>query len=220
MDDPGLDTTRRMRALDALARVNRLSRTAARVWREVRALGRGGVRPVRVLDVACGDGHVLVEVGRRARQEGIEVELCGCDLSQVAVERARGRIGAGDVARFLQVDVVRDQLPGTHHVTTCSLFLHHLSEAEARRLLRAMAEAAERLLLVQDLRRTRMGYVLAAATLRVITTSDVARRDGPASVRGAFTLPEARSLADSAGLTGAEVVPCWPQRFTIRWARS
>jgi hypothetical protein len=82
-----------------------------------------------------------------------------------------------------------------------------------------MARAAERLLLVQDLRRTRLGYILAWATLRVLTTSDVARTDGPTSVRAAFTVAEARRLTERAGLEGAEVSRCWPERFTIRWAR-
>src|SRR5688500_5345469 len=102
MDEPGLDVARHVQALDALARVNRMSLTAARVWREVRALARQGVRPVRVLDVACGDGEVLLEVGRRARRHGIEVDLCGCDLSAVALERARARAGPESVARFME----------------------------------------------------------------------------------------------------------------------
>jgi 2-polyprenyl-3-methyl-5-hydroxy-6-metoxy-1,4-benzoquinol methylase len=220
MDEAGLDVARHALALNALARVNRLSGTAHRVWREVRALGREGVRPVRVLDVACGDGQVLLEVGRRARRDGIDVELCGCDLSPVALERAREGAGAEAVARFVQVDVLRDDLPGTHHVTTCTLFLHHLAEAEATRLLAAMARVADRILLVQDLRRTRMGYVLAWGSLRLITRSDVARYDGPVSVRAAFTVSEARALAHAAGLGAADVRPCWPQRFVIRWARA
>jgi SAM-dependent methyltransferase len=220
MDQPGLDVARHMRALDALARVNRVSLTAARVWREVRALGREGVRPVRVLDVACGDGHVLADVARRARRHRVDVELSGCDSSSVALARARGRAWGGRGARFVQLDVLRDPLPGSHHVTTSSLFLHHLAEAEASGLLREMARVTERLLLVQDLRRTRSGYVLAWVALRVLTTSDVARYDGPVSVRAAFTLSEARALAEAAGLADAAVESCWPQRFTIRWART
>jgi len=220
MDQPGLDSARHAHALDALARVNRLSRTAARVWREVRGLAREGVRPVRILDVACGDGDVLFGLDRRARRHGVEVALTGCDLSAVALARARERAGgAGTDARFVEADVLRDELPGTHHVTTSSLFLHHLDERDAAGLLARMARAAERLLLVQDLRRTRLGYILAWASLRVLTTSDVARTDGPVSVRAAFTVDEARSLAESAGLYGAEVSRCWPERFTIRWVR-
>jgi SAM-dependent methyltransferase len=220
MDQPGLDSARHEHALDALARVNRLSLTAVRVWREVRSLAREGVRPVRVLDVACGDGDVIHDVGRRARRHGVAIALTGCDLSPVALARARTRAGAESMGtRFVQADVLRDELPATHHVITSSLFLHHLDEHDAAGLLARMARAAERLLLVQDLRRTRLGYILAWAALRVLTTSDVARTDGPASVRAAFTVGEARSLTEGAGLDRAEVSPCWPERFTIRWVR-
>jgi hypothetical protein len=147
------------------------------------------------------------------------VELCGCEVSPLALDMARARTAGERGARFVELAVLRDELPGTHHLTTSSLFLHHLGELDAVRLLARMAAVAERFVLVQDLRRTRLGYVLAWATLRVLTTSDVARSDGPASVRAAFTIAEARALAARAGLADAEVKACWPQRFTIRWAR-
>ncbi len=220
MDEPGLDPARHRRALDALERVNRASLTARRVWREVDALGRAGVRPVRVLDVACGGGDLLAEVERRARRSGLDVELAGCDLSPFALTRAEERVARSGRVSLTRVDVRDDALPGRHDLVCCSLFLHHLEAVDAVRLLRKMAEATDRALLVQDLQRSRLGYVLAWAGLRVLTTSDVARTDGPISVRAAFTAAEARALAADAGLVGAVVAPCWPERFTLRWARS
>jgi hypothetical protein len=80
-----------------------------------------------------------------------------------------------------------------------------------------MAEKASRMVLVQDLRRTIVGYVLAYGTLRVISRSHVAHTDGPRSVEGAFSLEEAAELASRAGLQGARVEPCWPQRFQLIW---
>jgi hypothetical protein len=82
-----------------------------------------------------------------------------------------------------------------------------------------MADATAHKVLVQDLRRTRLGEALAWTTLRVVTTSSVARSDGPTSVRAAFTLAEAADLCRDAGLVDASVRRCWPQRFTIRWRR-
>jgi SAM-dependent methyltransferase len=219
MDAPDLDRARHLHALRALERVNRVSLTAARVWAEVRMLARAGVKPVRVLDVACGGGDALLDVARRAARHGVDVELIGCDLSEVALERAKARADGLTTARFLTVDVLRDELPGPCDVACSSLFLHHLTRTETVALLRAMAHVTRHVLLVQDLRRSRLGYAFAWIGLHALTTSDVARFDGPVSVRAAYTLEEARALVADAGLEGAVVHACWPERFTIRWAR-
>ena len=219
LDGPGLDRDRHFRALDALARVNRVSRTASRIWSEIVRLSRDGLRPIRVLDVACGGGDVVHDLARRATRHGVDVELHGCDVSAVALERARERGGEAAALRFHELDVLRDPLPGEYHLLCSSLFLHHLSDETAVALLDAMARVTQRVLLVQDLRRTRRGYALAWLGLLALTRSYVAHSDGLASVRAAFTAAEARQLCRAAGLRGAEVRLCWPQRFALRWGR-
>ena len=240
MDAPDLDRRRHVDALTALGRINRVSLTARRVWAEVRLLerargspgeradghesrgepvGRGGeparARPLRLLDVACGGGDVLRSVAALARRHRVPVELHGCDVSPVALEEARRRAPA---LRFFRLDVRADSFPGGYDLLCSSLFLHHLADQEAVQLLRRMKEATAGSLLVEDLRRSRLGYGLAWLGLRTLTRSDVARTDGLRSVRAAFRLDEARALCARAGLDGVGVRPCWPQRFTIRWA--
>ena len=219
MDDPSLERPRHLDALRALGRVNRVSRTDGRVWAEVERLHRDGRAPVRVLDVACGGGDVLIRVGGRAEAGGVPVELTGCDLSATALGVARAGTAGDPRFHFVRLDAERDALPGGHDLVCCSLFLHHLGEASAVALLRALATASTDTVLVQDLRRTRLGWVFAWIGLRLLTRSDVARRDGPASVAAAFTVTEARRLCARAGLNDAVVEPAWPQRFTIRWRR-
>lgn len=219
MDGPGLAVERHRSALAALGRVNGISLAAGRVWADVRRLHREGRRPVRVLDVACGGGDVLRRVALRAGRGGVPVEVHGCDVSPVALEAARRALAGVRGARFFELDAERDGLPDGYDLMCCSLFLHHLTERSAARLLRDMSVATRRSLLVQDLRRSRFGWVLAWVGLHVLTRSDVARSDGLTSVAGAFTLAEATALARAAGLEGAEIRPCWPQRYTIRWSR-
>jgi 2-polyprenyl-3-methyl-5-hydroxy-6-metoxy-1,4-benzoquinol methylase len=220
MDDPTLDVREHRHALRTLALVNRLSLAARRVWRDVVALHHEGVSPVRVLDVACGGGDVLAALARRAQRAGIEVALAGCDVSEVALEEALRRVERAGRAQLLRLNVVEGDLPAMYDLVCCSLFLHHLTDADAATLLRRMACASVHRMLVQDLRRTLVGEALAWTTLRIATTSRVARADGPASVRAAFTLEEARELCVAADLVGAEVRACWPQRFSIRWRRA
>jgi hypothetical protein len=101
----------------------------------------------------------------------------------------------------------------------CTLFLHHLVQEDAEQLLRRMAKAARRCVLVDDLVRGRTGYFLAWAGARLLTSSRIVHVDGPLSVRSAFTLPEVRALAEKAGLHGARFRRHWPQRFLLSWRK-
>jgi hypothetical protein len=83
-----------------------------------------------------------------------------------------------------------------------------------------MADAAEHAVLLTDLERSRPGLLLAWAGSRVLTRSPVVHFDAVASVRGAFTLDEARAIADSAGLAGARFERTWPARWRMCWRRA
>jgi hypothetical protein len=112
-----------------------------------------------------------------------------------------------------------ESIPTGYDVITSSLFLHHLDETSARSFLKNAADAAGRLLLVNDLVRGWLGYALAWAGCRVVSASPVVWHDGPISVASAFTPVEARDLAESAGLTGARVSRHWPCRMLMSWSR-
>jgi len=221
MDDPDLDHGLHEAALEALTRINKVSAVARRVWHEVRALHAANGPPVRVLDVACGRGDVILDVAMRAKKAGILIEVAGCDISPVALEFAQRSFDERGVpSAFHVLDVLSDPLPTGYDLITCSLFLHHLDASDAIELLSVMAEAARHTLLVQDLRRTRLGYLLALLALHALTRSPIARVDGLRSVRGAFTAEEAIDLCHQAGLTSVEVSLGWPQRFIAKWCRA
>jgi 2-polyprenyl-3-methyl-5-hydroxy-6-metoxy-1,4-benzoquinol methylase len=221
MDRPDLDPAAHAHALRGLARINGLSGTAGTFWPAVRDLARAaGPAGIRVLDVATGGGDVPLRLWHTARRAGVRVHLAGCDRSPLAIDVARGRAAAAgaDIA-FFALDVFADPLPTDYDVLTCSLFLHHLNGAQPVDLLRRMAVAARRLVLVNDLARGPLGYALAYLCSRVLTRSPVVHVDGPLSVRAAFTPTEAAALAREAGLAGATVARWWPCRFLLAWAK-
>jgi 2-polyprenyl-3-methyl-5-hydroxy-6-metoxy-1,4-benzoquinol methylase len=219
MDQPGLDPRAHRQALDSLGRAHWISRSAASIWPAIREVVPPTACPLRILDLACGGGQLLVALARRCAREGVAVEACGVDLSPVAIDYARAlatRAGIGGVT-FAALDVARQPLPDTFDVVLCSLFLHHLGDEEAETLLRHMREAARRLVVVSDLRRTRLGYLFAWVGCRLLSRSHVFHVDGTRSVEAAFAMNEARRLAQRAGLTGARIVARWPQRFLLTW---
>jgi 2-polyprenyl-3-methyl-5-hydroxy-6-metoxy-1,4-benzoquinol methylase len=216
MDDPALDPAEHRRALAGLARINAVGGNG--LWRPIREFARSLKRPVRILDVACGSGDVLVRFGKQAKRDGVAVELAGCDLSPTAIQRARER--AGSMAEFHICDAIQSELPSGFDVVTCSLFLHHLDEPDAIRLLQRMNAASEGIVLVSDLARSRWNYRLVWLACHFLTRSRVVRYDGPVSVRAAFTPREALALAEKAGIRGATVSSHFPARFVLAWTKS
>jgi SAM-dependent methyltransferase len=215
MDDPTLDVRAHGEALCGLARINRVSGSAAAIWRGIRRRLPDAVR-VQLLDVACGSADVTLALIHQARRSGVELSVTGCDISPVALEAARDRaLQAGLEARFRQVDARAGELPGTFDVVLASLFLHHLSRDESVTLLRGMGAAARLLVVVDDLVRGATGYLMAATAPRLLTRSPVVHVDARLSVRSAFKPAEARALAESAALVDIEVRRHWPARFLL-----
>jgi 2-polyprenyl-3-methyl-5-hydroxy-6-metoxy-1,4-benzoquinol methylase len=216
MDRPGLDLRLHRQALRGLGRLNGASAVAGQLWRRIeRELHpRPGDR-LRLLDIASGGGDMAFRLWRRARRRHIQLEVFGLDKSPIACTFATRRCqAAGESIAFQVCDVISDPLPQGFDVVTCSLFLHHLTAAQAVLLLQKMTHAA-RLVVVSDLRRGLAGYALAHAACRTLTRSSVVHHDGPQSVANAFSLTEMRALCDAAGLRSASVRPAWPCRMLV-----
>jgi len=222
MDQPELDECAHRHALDGFGRAHLVSRGVAPMWPAIREVVPGPPgRRFRILDLACGGGHVAVDLARRCTRAGVVAEVCGVDVSPVAIGYARALATRAHVRRvtFTLLDVARHPLLDGFDVVLCSLFLHHLGEDQAEALLRRMRDAARRLVVVSDLRRTRLGYLFAWVGCRLLSRSRVFHADGARSVEAAFTTDEARRLAGRAGLAGARVVERWPERFLLTWRR-
>lgn len=221
MDDPALPPHEHDRALADLARLNSLARSAAILWpavrEELRRAAAAG-RIARVLDVATGSGDIPMTLGRWARRDGLQAHWIGVDASDHALERASQRAAHEGVPLELhQADATR-ALPVDADVVICSLFLHHLSQAQAVDALRAMSRAARSALIVSDLRRSAPGLALAWTASRALSRSPVVHFDAVVSVRGAFNERELASLSRTAGLDGASVRRAWPQRMILQWS--
>jgi 2-polyprenyl-3-methyl-5-hydroxy-6-metoxy-1,4-benzoquinol methylase len=219
MDDPNLDPALHCAALEGLARINRFSGSAGALWPTIASVAKQLNRPLKLLDVATGSGDVVISILRRATRAGIAIEASACDLNPVAVgEAQKAASGAGVKLDCFQANAVNGGLPTGFDIVTCSLFLHHLDDADAITLLRNMATSGQ-VVLVNDLSRSWLNYWLVWGASHVLSRSPVVRMDGPLSVRAAFTRTEVRALAEAAGLAGATVRPRFPCRMLLTWQK-
>lgn len=222
MDQSGIDAAAHGQALQGLRRINAVSGAVGSLFTPIQALSSAlnHSRPLRILDVACGGGDNTIALAERCRKHGLAVVIDGCDLSSQAVAMAsRHAAGSSSGGTFFQADVLVDPLPVDYDVMVCSLFLHHLDDADAVELLRRLGLRCRHLLLVNDLIRSPLGYGLAWVGCRLLSRSPIVHFDGPVSVQGAFRMDEALDLAARAGLDGATIRRSWPERFLLSWRR-
>jgi 2-polyprenyl-3-methyl-5-hydroxy-6-metoxy-1,4-benzoquinol methylase len=219
MDSPDLDRTWHHEALDGLRRINSWSLTARQFAAPLAGWAAPGDR-LRVLDLACGGGDVVLALETRARRSGLRLLIDGCDISERAIEYARKRARrSGSRARFFPCDVLKGPLPKEYDVLISSLFLHHLVEGDALALIRRMAGACRLGLLVSDLERRPAGYWLAVVAPRFLSRSVVVHTDSVRSVRASFTLDELDGLLRQAGLNDYKVARRWPCRMLLSWRK-
>jgi 2-polyprenyl-3-methyl-5-hydroxy-6-metoxy-1,4-benzoquinol methylase len=224
MDQPGLNLAEHVQALQGLSRINALSRTNAIFWAPVFELAHSrepAVGPIRILDLATGGGDLPIALARYALQAGVNLVIEGCDISSDAVNYAQAKADQqGAHVRFFVLDALGGDFPADYDVVCCSLFLHHLAESDVIVLMSRLATVARRLVLIDDLVRSRWGYMLALIGCHLLSGSPVVHVDGPVSVAASFTPSEVLYLAEQAGLRGATLTRHWPQRFLLTWRAS
>lgn len=221
MDRPDLDADSHYGALRALSRVNAWSGSVRILWPDLLAQAKQATpAPLRVLDLATGAGDVPIRLWHKARRAGVALRIEGWDISPRAIDYARSqsqRYGA-DI-EFSCKDARADEIPASFDAIISSLFLHHLDDEQAVSLLRRMANASRKVVMINDLARGGFGFVLAWLGTRLLSRSRVVHVDGPLSVQAAFTPAEALDLAERAGLQGSTVRRRWPARYLLTWRR-
>ena len=178
-------------------------------------------RPLRVLDVGTGGGDLIVGIGRWAARRGLAVSLLAADRNPRALKRtAEAAHRAGFTTECFAFDAERDAVPGDPDVVVSSLFLHHLSGDGLHQFLAALAQCAPPLIVMNDLRRCRRGFITAKWGVRLVTSNPVVHADAPQSVRAALTPEELETHCARAGLHGVCVHPVYPFRMQLEWRRA
>ncbi|MBC8422328.1 MAG: methyltransferase domain-containing protein [Synechococcus sp.] len=223
MDQPGLDPKEHAKALMGLRRINAISRCSAGLFRPIEALAiTQPAKPLRVLELACGGGDTAIDLALMAKRKGLALDIHACDLNPEAVAIAQTNAVRRQAALtvFTADALAKPTDHNSFDVVYCTLFAHHLDEPDVIRLLEVMALRSRKLVLVDDLIRSRLGFALAWIGTRLLSRSWVVHTDGLLSVRAALQPDEMKSIAMQAGLNNAQIKRSWPERYLLKWAHS
>ncbi len=217
MDQFTITDERLERALRDLRRVNWWLGAHSASLKALQPLLRGG-DPVRLLDVATGGAdfpEYLLRYAPQVLSTGLDIHP---ETLQYARKRLERRVGpeASEKVRLVEGDALN--LPfadNTFDVAVTSLFMHHLEEAKAVRMLGELNRVARFGFIVNDLHRHPMAYYGVMVWGLVTNASEMFWHDGPLSVLKGFTREELRWILRAAELEGASVTWRWAFRWII-----
>lgn len=225
MDDFAISDERLRGALRDLRLANRWLGGNAAVTSSLRLFLRPAEReddPVTVLDLATGLADLPVHLVRWTKGQGYEIDVTGIDANPQTVAYARSYLRQSQplaVRRHLRVEVADAlDLPyddASFDVVTAMLFMHHLSDEDAVRLVREMMRVARRGVVVCDLHRHPLAYAGLKLLTELLPVSPMFRHDGLVSVRRAFTRDDLETVARRAQLTAYRIRWHWAFRWTL-----
>ena len=176
-----------------------------RIFGENRALRRTLFRdlqrtkgPVSILDVGAGSGELLRQLGQWT--SGRATFLAGAEINHDAALSIRSESVSAVQCNALQLPFADKSFD----FVFCSLFLHHLGDEAAVRLLGEMSRVAEKRIYAIDLNRQPGAYYLYKAIGRFLL-QDFTLEDGALSILRSFRPDELVGLANAAGLHDVKV---------------
>jgi ubiquinone/menaquinone biosynthesis C-methylase UbiE len=187
-----------------LRRINRWTGGVDLSARAIHALESEGTA-TRLLDVGTGGADIPVALLAAAHRKGRALTVTAVDSRpQVVDAAARARPGLTDVDGLTLAVADGRALPypdGTFDVAHASLVVHHLEPEDGIAFLRELRRVATMGIVVNDLARSRVGWLGAVLLTRLLARGAWTRHDGPLSVQRAYTRLEMEDLLRAAGLT-------------------
>jgi ubiquinone/menaquinone biosynthesis C-methylase UbiE len=208
LDDQDHNRTELAENFRDIRRVNRLlggvSTTTRHLPRLLGTIPPG--RPVAILDLATGSGDIPVAILHWARRRGVPIEIIASDVDEAILDLARAHTGARAEITFARHDARDVPLPDRSvDIVLCSLSLHHFDPDDAVQVLGEMDRLARYGFILNDLRRSRLGYAAAWVAARLSTRNRLTRNDAPLSVLRAYTPRELEALLHRAQITNATI---------------
>lgn len=169
-----------------------------------------------VFDVGCGDGEMLRQLVLWARRHKVQLYCTGIDLNEKSLAIARGKSGDFPEIRYVKQDVLHLGAELSCDILLCTLTMHHFSDGQIPIFLRRFVEMAKIGVLINDLQRSRLAYVLFKLFSLIFIRTKIAKGDGTISIKSGFTRKELKAFSRS--LPEKRHVIQWKWAFRYLWA--
>ncbi|GAA4323548.1 class I SAM-dependent methyltransferase [Pontixanthobacter gangjinensis] len=174
------------------------------------------IEKIRVIDIGCGDGAVLRKVADWANTQAFKLDLLGIDANPFALEIARDLSRDYPSIDFQHLDIFDKEAKELDcDILLCTLTMHHFKDGEITMLMKKFEKHSRLGVVINDLHRSRLAYVLFQAFCAVFVNNEIARKDGLISILRGFKKEDFQKYRT--GMNGSKHSIKWKWAFRYQW---
>ncbi len=171
-------------------------------------------KEVVILDLGCGNGDMLRQAADFGRRKGFNFNLIGIDANPTTIQYARKLSEKYPEISYDQQDIFSDDFQKVKYdVAFCTLFLHHFEDDFIVKFLKTLTDNARMGVVINDLHRHPMAYVL-FKFISLFISNHVVTTDGAISILRAFKKVDLERFANQ--LIHKSTIS-WHWAFRFRW---
>lgn len=185
-----------------------------RVVTEKAALVDG--RKLRIADLGCGGGDILVEMAKWAQKRKLLANFYGIDANAFILNYATANTASYPQIAYAQENVFSDEFgKQVFDIVTCTLFCHHFDDKSLLTLLKKLRQQTRLAIVINDLHRHWLAYHSISVLTRLFSRSYLVKNDARLSVWRAFRRQELEKLIQAAGFSHFQIRWHWAFRWEI-----
>ncbi|CAL1519732.1 methyltransferase domain-containing protein [Chitinophaga sp. MM2321] len=221
MDDFAMEGSLLQKALDRIAKINRLLGGNKITIQGVEALLQQlpADREVVIADIGCGNGDMLRTLAAYGRKKQCKFRLIGIDANNFTTLHAAQLSAKFPEISYRCLDVTHTSFADMKcDIVLCTLTLHHFKNEEIFQLMKIFRNSAAVGIVINDLHRNIIAYRLFQALCFVLGLNRMTKADGLTSILRGFKKKELRYFSQKLNLIHYSLR--WKWAFRYQWVIS
>ncbi|HEY8399742.1 MAG TPA: methyltransferase domain-containing protein [Cytophagaceae bacterium] len=173
-------------------------------------------QPIKVADLGCGGGDMLVLLANWFRNKSIKTQLTGIDANPNIISYARKNTKNYSEIIYKNINIFSEEFTKENYdIANCTLFCHHFSDDQLIQLLKSLKNQISTAVIINDLHRHWFAYHSIALLTAYFSRSYMVKNDAKLSVLRSFRKPELETIIKESGFSTYEIRWKWAFRYQV-----